>query len=162
MPRTPEHSVLEHFQGAASGEGLSVRSALDGKLSFAPGAYIPARELSEIAIDAGIQQVIRERTAFVALHASDLVALNSEGRFDPREAKQALRLAAQGSGNINSYFDIVYAQKALYSKAELLPGNSLAISPGGVESGCYGFYDFDRLLEPPFVTVPCTGSIAMA
>ena len=71
-------------------------------------------------------------------------------------------MAAQGSGNINSYFDIVYAQKALYSKAELLPGNSLAISSGGVESGCYGFYDFDALLEPPFVTVPSSGSIAMA
>jgi hypothetical protein len=31
-----------------------------------------------------------------------------------------------------------------------------------MDNGCYGFFDFAGVLEPPFVTVPSTGSIAIA
>lgn len=80
--------ALEHFQGALGEEGFSGWGALDSELSFATGAYILARELSEIKIDTGIQQVIRGRTAFADLHASDLVKLNTDGAVDPRKAKR--------------------------------------------------------------------------
>ena len=154
--------ALDHFQGAISEEGFSGWSALDNEFSFAPGAYIPARELSEIEIDAGIQQVIRGRTAFTALHAPGLVELNIQGAVNPRKAKRAARLPTQSTGTVGTYFDIVYGQKALHSKEGLIAGNSLVISSSGVDNGCYGFYDFDALLDPPFVTVPSTGSIAIA
>jgi hypothetical protein len=31
-----------------------------------------------------------------------------------------------------------------------------------MDNGCYGFFDFDDLIRPPFVTVPSTGSIGQA
>lgn len=155
-------AALDHFQGAMSEEGFSGWATLDGEVSFAPGAYIPARELSEIEIDAGIRQVIRGRTAFTALHASELVESNTENAVDPRKAKRSAKLAQANAATIGTYFDIVYGQKALHSKEGLMPGNSLVISSSGVDNGCYGFFDFDKLLKPPFVTVPSTGSIAIA
>ncbi len=145
-----------------SEEGFSGWSSLDDELSFAPGAYIPARELSETEIDADVQQVIRGRTAFTALHSSDLVQLNTEDAVDPRKAKKPAKLASLRNADVGSYFDIVYGQRTLHSKEGLLPGNSLIISSSGMDSGCYGFYDFDDILAPPFVTMPSTGSIAIA
>jgi len=38
----------------------------------------------------------------------------------------------------------------------------LVISSSGIDNGCYGFFDFSDLIEPPFVTVPSTGSIGRA
>lgn len=154
--------VIEHFQGAQSEAGFSGWASLDAEVSFAPGAYIPARELSETEIDSDIRQVIRGRTAFTALHASDLVELNVENAADPKKVKRPAKLPAQGNATVGAYFDIVYGLKSLHSKEGLLPGNSLIISSSGVDNGCYGFYDFDDILEPPFVTVPSTGSIAIA
>ena len=155
-------AALDHFQGALSEEGFSGWASLDSEVSFAPGAYIPARELGEVEIDAGIQQVIRGRTAFTALHASELVEANTDDAVDPRKAKKPAKLEPKGNATVGSYFDIVYGQRALHSKEGLLPGNSLVVSSSGMDNGCYGFYDFDDLLKPPFVTVPSTGSIAIA
>ena len=155
-------AALDHFQGALSEEGFSGWASLDSEMSFAPGAYIPARELSEVEIDAGIQQVIRGRTAFTALHAAELAEANTDNAVDPRKAKKSAKLQSAGNATIGAYFDIVYGQKSLHSKEGLMPGNSLVISSSGVDNGCYGFYDFDALLKPPFVTVPSTGSIAIA
>lgn len=154
--------ALNHFQGAHNEAGFSGWASLNSEVSFAPGAYIPARELSETEIDAGIRQVIRGRMAFTALHASDLVELNIEDAADPGKVKRPAKIAAHGNATISSYFDIVYGLKSLHSKEGLLPGNSLIISSSGVDNGCYGFYDFDDILAPPFVTVPSTGSIAIA
>jgi hypothetical protein len=44
----------------------------------------------------------------------------------------------------------------------LAPGPSLVISSSGFDNGCYGFFDYDDVIEPPFVTVPSTGSIGRA
>jgi hypothetical protein len=66
------------------------------------------------------------------------------------------------SKTIGGYFDIFYGQKSLHNKEKLLPGTALVISSSGVDNGCYGFFDFEALIAPPFVTVPSTGSIAVA
>ena len=42
------------------------------------------------------------------------------------------------------------------------PGQALVISSSGMDNGCYGFFDFPSLFQPPFVTVPSTGSIGEA
>ena len=73
--------------------------------------------------------------------------------------------AGQGEAShptIADHFDIYYGQKALHSKEHLVPGESLIISSSGADNGCYGFYDFADLIEPPFTTVPSTGSIGEA
>lgn len=154
--------ALEHFEGAKSEAGFSGWSSLDSELSFAPGAYIPAREMSAAEVDAGIQEVIRGRTAFTALHAAELVTLNTENPIDIRKARRATPLASTRPATVGQYFEIRYGLKSLHSKEGLLPGRSLVISSSGMDNGCYGFFDFDGVLAPPFVSVPSTGSIAIA
>lgn len=131
-------------------------------MTFAPGAYIPAREMTDSEVDADVREVIRCRTAFTALHAADLVTLNTESPIDLRKARRATPLAAIKAGTVGDCFEIRYGQRALHSKEGLSAGQSLVISSSGMDNGCYGFFDFDGLLQPPFVTVPSTGSIAIA
>ncbi|MFT3808431.1 MAG: N-6 DNA methylase [Micropepsaceae bacterium] len=154
--------ALEHFEGAQSEEGFSGWSSLDDELSFAPGAYIPAAEMTEAETDIGVREVIRGRTAFNALHAAELVTLNTADQLDIGKARKAVALAKVSPGTIGHYFDIRYGQRSLHSKEGLLPGQSLVISSSGVDNGCYGFFDFDDIMAPPFVTVPSTGSIGIA
>src|SRR5262249_33367002 len=52
--------------------------------------------------------------------------------------------------------------KELHNKENLAPGPALVVSSSGTNNGCYGFFDFDRLIKPSFVTVPSTGSIGEA
>lgn len=154
--------AIEHFEGAHSEQGFSGWATLDEELSFAPGAYIPARVMTVAQIDAGVRDVIRGRTAFTALHAAELVALNTENPVDLRKARKATLLRNARPKTVGEYFEIRYGQKSLHSKEDLLPGQSLVISSSGMDNGCYGFFDFDEILAAPFVTVPSTGSIAIA
>ncbi len=63
---------------------------------------------------------------------------------------------------IRDAFTIHYGQKELHSKEHLAPGRTLIISSSGADNGCYGFFDFQEVIQPPFVTVPSTGSIGEA
>lgn len=153
--------TLDHYRGGKSEPGFSGWAPLDDDVSFAPGAYIPARELPVAETDAAVREVIRARSAFVAFHASELVELNTDNPLPLREMRKVRPLQVK-PGTVAEYFDIMYGQKALHNKEALLPGRSLVISSSGMDNGCYGFFDFDNILQPPFVTVPSTGSIAIA
>lgn len=154
--------VLENFISARSEPGFSGWAELDEDVSFAPGAYIPARELPDAEIDDAVREVIRSRTSFVAFHASELVMLNTENPLPLRKIRKIRPLSATTKGSVGEYFDIMYGLKSLHNKEALLPGGSLVISSSGMDNGCYGFFDFEGILEPPFVAVPSTGSIAIA
>lgn len=153
--------ALEHYRGRMSEPGFSGWAELDDDVSFAPGAYIPARELPDDEIDNGALEVIRARSAFVAYHAADVVTLNTENPLPLREIRKVRPLLAK-PGTVGAYFDIMYGLKSLHNKEALLPGRSLVISSSGMDNGCYGFFEFAGVLAPPFVTVPSTGSIAIA
>lgn len=155
-------AALEHYQQHETEPGFSGWGVLDDDVSFAPGAYIPARELPDAEIDDGVRDVIRARTAFAAYHASDLVTLNVDNPIPLRQVRKLRPLRASKPGTVGAYFDVMYGLKSLHNKEALLPGRSLVISSSGLDNGCYGFFDFDGVLEPPFVTVPSTGSIAVA
>ena len=142
--------------------GVCSRARYDADFGFAPGAYIGARPMTVADVEQGVLGLIRNRTAFVALHAPDLVALNSEGAKPYWSMRAKSPPAATGKKTIGGYFEIFYGQKSLHNKEALLQGASLVVSSSGVDNGCYGFFDFDALIEPPFVTVPSTGSIAEA
>lgn len=169
-PGTELPKALEHFKGHQTEAGFSGWSPLDADVSFAPGAYIPAKEMTEVETDESVREVIRARSAFVAFHATELVNLNTDNQIDPGKMRKLRPLRSAGSGAVGEYFNIVYGQKALHSKDGLLPGDTLVISSSGMDNGCYGFFDrdplrepaFDAILKPPFVTVPSTGSIAVA
>lgn len=154
--------ALEHFLGHKTEPGFSGWAAIDEETSFAPGAYIPAREMSEEESDDAVREVIRARSAFVAYHASELVTLNTDHQLPPRQLRKVRPLRAEKAGTVGEYFDVIYGQKALHSKDHLSAGRSLVISSSGTDNGCYGFFDFEAIMEPAFVTVPSTGSIAIA
>lgn len=135
------------------------------------GYYIPARPLSENEVNEQSALLTRNGAAFVVTHAPELTALNNaiasgelaskDYRVRKKRSEDVLETAATGSV-ISTYFDIFYGQKSLHNKDGLTPGKALVISSSGIDNGCYGFFDFDDLIEPPFVTVPSTGSIGRA
>lgn len=63
---------------------------------------------------------------------------------------------------ISVLFDIRYGQRKYHNKENLDAGNGLLISSQAEENGCYGFFDITPHFEPPFITVPSTGSIGFA
>lgn len=133
------------------------------------GYYIPARPLSEDEVDEQSSLLTRNSAAFVVAHAPELAALNdavASGALAPKDYRAMKRkprdLVADGKSVIGTYFDIFYGQKSLHNKDGLTPGRALIISSSGIDNGCYGFFDFDDVIEPPFVTVPSTGSIGRA
>ena len=142
--------------------GVCSWAAYDPDAGFAPGAYIQARIMHETQVDNGVLELVRSRTAFVAYHAHQLVTIKRDGS-EPYWRKRGKTAPAPTTGpTIGGHFDIFYGQKSLHNKEQLLPGNSLIISSSGADNGCYGFFDFDDLIKPPFLTVPSTGSIAEA
>ena len=155
--------MLNHFEAGTSEPGVCGWSVLDDGASFGPGAYIPAKEMTGEESDDATQEVIRARTSFVAYHASDLVQLHTDNPLDVRAMrKKPWQFEGVKPGTVAAYFDIYYGQKELHSKDGLLPGHSLVISSSKFDNGCYGLFEFEHILKPPFVTVPGNGSIAYA
>ncbi len=68
----------------------------------------------------------------------------------------------QDPGTIGEFFDLFYGQKELHSREGIASGDSLIISPTEEYNGCYGWLDFEHLIQPPFVTVAQTGTIGEA
>ena len=63
---------------------------------------------------------------------------------------------------IDDLFYIEYGQRELTSKENLERGDTIIISSQGADNGCYGFFNFEPKYNPPFITVPRTGSIGEA
>jgi predicted RNA methylase len=154
--------ALAAYQSKQTEAGFCGWSPLDDDFSFAPGAYIPARTLADEEVNEGVLGIVRSRTAFMAYHAPDVVRLNQDNPTSLRAMRRTPAVRPPRPGTVGAYFDIYYGQKTLHNKEALLPGHTLVISSSGMENGCYGFFDFEQTLAPPFVTVPSTGSIAIA
>lgn len=144
--------------------GLAKPDEAEG--AWAPGAYIKALALTDDECKEIASQVIRNRAAFVVRFAPQLAAQDAEIAREgsnisvaPLNTAQQLKIVP---GTISAYFSIGYGQKALHSKEALTDGPCLVVSSSGADNGCYGFFDFHKLIKPPFVTVPSTGSIGEA
>lgn len=129
-----------------------------------PGAYIPAEIFTEAQIEEEVAGLARSQGAFAALHAHELCRLEravARKELIPTAPKRS-RALDDASDTIGAYFHIGYGTKALHDKSMLAPGLVPVVSSSGTDNGCYGFFDFEALLVPPFVTVPSTGSIGEA
>lgn len=146
--------------------GWSRIDSMDNPI-FGPGLYVPARQLVGNETVTSALSLIRNRSGFVVSRAPEL------HRLEQAVASGALKPTAYSShrsptktkakaDTIGGCFDVYWGQKELHSKRGLESGPSLIISSSGENNGCYGFFDFDNLIEPPFVTVPSTGSIGQA
>lgn len=131
--------------------------------------YIDSAFADESDIRREVEFLLRSETAFAARFAGELAIFRD--RFQNGEAnsvnyksqtQEQEDLIDHAPGTIGASFAIAYGQKSLHSKSHLLRGNSPVISSSGENNGCYGFFDFDTLIKPPFTTVPSTGSIGQA
>ena len=131
---------------------------------WGPGLYVPSKVLGPGQLIDSVTALIRDRAAFVVRHAPELVRMlaSLSERDAPLLRKPPTKLGKPTPGTIGDYFSISYGQKSLHSKEHLVSGDALVISSSGIDNGCYGFFDFDDLLEPPFITVPSTGSYGEA
>lgn len=137
---------------------------------WAPGAFIDFEEHSLDTYREEADFIIRGLVAFYANHAPSLfkfIGLLETGSvkglpYNEIIAKPLNQLEHKPDC-IGNLFSIYYGQQELENKDGLLPGFLPVISSQGTNNGCYGFYSFDeelaKLIKPPFVTVPRTGSI---
>ncbi len=154
--------ALEQFRSATSEDGFSGWSKIEAGGDLSPGAHIPAEVVLGAAVDEGVLTAVRSRTAFVASHAGELITLNVDNPQSPLSGRRRRQAMLAVKGTVGNYFDVIYGQKSLHDKSGLGQGCSLVISSSGMDNGCYGFFDFEDIILPPFVTVPSTGSIAEA
>ena len=157
--------ILEAYRARRTIPGFAGWSAVADDGSWAPGAYIPALVFTDDEVEAEAAYLTRSQAAFATFHAPQLHAL------EKAVATGAVRVVPYGRGkaqespiqnSIGALFIVGYGQKTLHSKEGLAPGVSPVISSSGTDNGCYGFFDFEALMAPPFVTIPSTGSIGEA
>jgi len=63
---------------------------------------------------------------------------------------------------LSEFFNMGYGQREYHNKENLISGETLLISSQAEDNGCYGFFDVQVNYQPPFITVPSTGSIGEA
>lgn len=156
--------VHREFLISGTEPGFCSSAVLELQSGFAPGAYIQAQRLTGAELSKEIGGLIRDKAGFVIRHAPELSAMLAAtkcGILTAQPYKKSRPLTTQ-VGTVGEYFDISYGQKDLHSKEDLEPGKSLIISSSGMDNGCYGFFEFKKVIEPPFVAVPSTGSIGEA
>ena len=161
-------AALEAFKEQKSIPGFCNWTPLVGN-DWGPGGFIESAGYDTGDIREQVEKVLRSEAAFHSLYADKLSEFRSSiqegkvsGRAYPEFAGKKPLKVAEKPGRLGYYFDIYYGQRSLHNKEQLVHGESLIISASGTNNGCYGFYKFDELIEPPFVTIPGTGSIGEA
>ena len=165
--------ALSHYHSYSSSPGFCTWATLKRPVDsaeWAPGAYIEATAHDLASLRCEADWLIRSLVAFHAQYAPQLqVFLDYLKRDDtpiPRPYREVSNRVPKNfgtsRGTLGGMFEIAYGQKELHNKENLATGPALVISSSGTNNGCYGFFDFDRLIKSPFVTVPSTGSIGEA
>jgi type I restriction enzyme M protein len=157
--------LVSSYHGHVTVPGFCTMAKLRGT-GWHPGEYIEAVPHTTEQLKKEIGGLIRSLVGFHAHYAHNLAYFKS--LLDDRELvpvpygtmrKKSGRHGVEDATCIGGLFDIFYGQKALHNKENLKKGASLIISSSGSNNGCYGFFEFENLIEPPFVTVQSTGSI---
>jgi len=160
--------ILRAYRRAKMIPGLCATEEVVAGAEWSPGAYIPAKPLTQNEILEEAQALVRSKTSLIVKYAPQFQALRnalSAGRIAPRDFREYIngRASVGGQpGSIGHSFEIYYGQKELEKKDALGSGEVPVISSSGAENGCYGFFAFDWVIAPPMVTAPRTGSIGHA
>jgi type I restriction enzyme M protein len=162
-------SVLDAFKTRKELAGWFGWKPIAQDDDWSPGAYIESSTAVEADIRRAIDEMLRSDAALHAKHAAQLSIFYRRIQARAVHSKKYSDIAA-GRGFtlhdepnlLGNYFTIFYGQRALHSKEWLEDGDSLIVSSSGEYNGCYGFFDFDSLIAPPFATVPSTGSIGVS
>ena len=162
--------ALNAFHASRSEPGFCSWKPLQANMAkdWAPGAYIEAVTHPDNVVRSEIDWLIRSVVSFNVRYAPELNKFSAylQERDIPQSYRQlsgrAPRATDTREGTLGKLFDIYYGQRSLHNKENLSPGASLVISAAGSNNGCYGFFEFDQIIVPPFATVPSTGSIGEA
>ena len=160
--------IVRAYRHKAVKPGLCGVAIIGRNDEWAPGSYIPTRPLSAHDILEEAELVVRLKSSAIVKFAPQITAMLRDvqsGAVTPvpyleLSGKEASHAATPGT--IGASFSIVYGQAEIEDKSWLSKGNRAIIASGGIDNGIYDFCDFDKLIAPPFVTVPRTGSIGEA
>lgn len=165
--------AIDAILNSTSTPGFASVAAINLGDEWAPGAYIESAPPEGAELESNIDVLLRRLASFYTRYAKEVIAqrraitdgdltvqpyrnIITAGRLRNAEAIPAL------PGTIGGIFDIFYGMKELHSRDGIARGRSLVISPTEQYNGCYGWLEFPRLIEAPFVTVAQTGSIGEA
>ena len=163
-------TVQQAFESHSSVSGLCKWTKVL-ETEWAPGAYIESTPLDEAALERIAAYLARSIASSQILHLEEFGALqeavnNEELEVAPYKRRSRLPSGKEyGADSIASLFEIVYGQPSLENKVNLANGIVPVISSAGSNNGLHGFYELPlgtQPIEPPFVTVPRTGSIGEA
>lgn len=160
--------IMSAFKKSETIPGVCCFAPINADSEWRPGAYIPSRPFTSQEIFDEAASLIRSKTAMVVKYAPMFASLYQaidSGQLKPRDFHEYVKLrayAAKKAAVIGKYFEIFYGQKELETKDRLGQGLTPVISSSGEENGLHGFYDYDWLISPPFVTIPRTGSMGFA
>lgn len=163
--------AIENFQSEKSVRGFCSWARLKPD-DWAPGAYISSPNVPNVRLIEIVDGLLRNELAFSATFANQLAALEcqidrgllSASNYESTIGREPDPLPKRAN-TLGALFDIYYGQDELVTKRGLPQGVMPVISASGANNGCYGFFDFSSrapLIQPPFVTVPRTGSIGKA
>lgn len=171
QPGSQIKPALENYHNHISIPGFCawsvVKNAAEGT-EWAPGAYIDATAHDTESLKREVDWLIRSLVAFHAQFAPELEEFLKYLKREETPIPQSYEVVSgrtpksfedASPSTIGYLFDVAYGQKELHNKENLTSGPALVVSSSGTNNGCYGFFDFDRLIAPQFVTVPSTGSI---
>jgi type I restriction-modification system DNA methylase subunit len=158
--------VLSAYKDRESVPDLCGKSRII-KGEWHPGAYIPASCENHADLLREIDILIRSKTSVFIKYAPQLIGINALVDDDEIQAKTyqeyvRTKFKQTKQGTIGFLFEVYYGLKELENTSNLVPGNVPIITSSGSDNGLYGFYYFEKLISPPFITVPRTGSIGEA
>ena len=159
--------VLDAFESHSSIAGLCKWTQVS-ETEWAPGAYIESVPFDEAALESIVAHLARSIASSQILHLEEFGALNQavlDSEVVPAPYRRRSRPLPEKDYNpdsIASLFNIVYGQPTLENKVSLTTGLVPVVSSAGSDNGLHGFYELPvgtQPIQPPFVTVPRTGSI---
>jgi len=162
--------ALDAILNRAERPGFSGVAQIGEDMEWAVGAYVSSAPPEDVEVEVATDVLFRRFASFYTRYAPEIIsqrrAIQAEEiacvHYRDIVSTQKKRNAEAISGNaheVGRLFDIYYGLPELESRAGIPPGKTLIISPTEEYNGCYGWLDFETVLNPPFITVARTGSI---
>ena len=153
--------------------GFSSPRSISGRDEWSPGEYIESSVANEDEQKVAVDILFRRLASFYTRYAPEVIEQRRAIRDGEIEERNYLDFVSRrkrtnaerrkGEGDeIGGRFDILYGLGEVESRADIPSGRTLVVSPTEQYNGCDGWYDFNTVLEPPFITVARTGSIGEA
>lgn len=153
--------------------GVSGVATVSGEDEWSAGAYVPSGCPDGAEFEMALSEMLKVWASFYIRYADEVLeqrrqiaagAIRCEGYRDiiSQGRLRNARSLCSKPGTIGGEFDILYAMQGLDRVESIDPGATMIVSSTGQYNGCRGWYDYPQTIAPPFITVPCTGSIGEA